>query len=782
MRIDFTKVTPYVVRPVETDEGDSFLKNVNRKAMACLKEIIEMQAKEEREEKENKKEWDSKKIMQLNSSNKIIAFMGERGSGKSTAMISFVHQCVNDKIDFELEHEEMPVFFTLPVIDPSRLSADETIVGAITSRIYQDLQRRKDKLEDRIIADLAKKCRDVHKAFRVRYLGIKETLKENPNDLEHLSMLAQTNRLHSSLQELINAYLNMLAGSENKKAFLIIPIDDLDANISNGFEMSEEIRNFLMLPNVIIPIAIKMEQILDAIEQRFFISFKELSARDNYLDARPAEMASKYIQKLIPDSRRVTLPQMTLQNSEGCFIRTPKKECWSNAVDYFCQLICDKTGILLVKNEYHSHSLFPMNLRNLHQTMLLLESLKTIDKINNDSGNTLMENLSVLEKWLLENAGAQLSSQKLVKIVSRFFEHSNQGINVFLLNELADYGCHEAKEMLKGCTRVENISIGDILYLLRKITANNMNEEMRYFAAVVRMAYSIRIQRQRVAGISDPEWEKSTHSQLTAIFNGLVYNQNEKLTYDGFEKKVNIDAISMSVTESGEIIPLLNPDIDSQMRPDVSGFYPMELKEMVWSSLFVVGFGRVRREDIHTLEDVYLQSILPWSEGVSGTGTPAFMAFNWMAFVHNLLEPKTAVERIFWQCQHKFKNALERYTKEYEDIRNIVLFEELHLESIDVLNAIIDNMVKSIFTIRKCMKGQDDIAKVSGYFYFRETFLSACKEAFSRTVHSLDDSGKPKEIDYESWELFTKVFCREHPGGAGEHKGDDDFARFQWLQ
>ena len=51
------------------------------------------------------------------------------------------------------------------------------------------------------------------------------------------------------------------ANASETKHYLVIPIDDLDMNIKNGYEQLEQIRKYLMIPKVIVLISANYDQL-----------------------------------------------------------------------------------------------------------------------------------------------------------------------------------------------------------------------------------------------------------------------------------------------------------------------------------------------------------------------------------------------------------------------------------------------------------------------------------------------------------------------------------------
>lgn len=61
----------------------------------------------------------------------------------------------------------------------------------------------------------------------------------------------------------------LLRKFENNKSFLIIAIDDFDLNFSNTYLMLEDVRQFLIQPNLIVLISLNKIQLADSLYNSF---------------------------------------------------------------------------------------------------------------------------------------------------------------------------------------------------------------------------------------------------------------------------------------------------------------------------------------------------------------------------------------------------------------------------------------------------------------------------------------------------------------------------------
>lgn len=81
--------------------------------------------------------------------------------------------------------------------------------------------------------------------------------------------MGESTHLKKNLYELVNYFLKLEAkGEEISKTKLLVAIDDLDLCSDNVYKMAEQIRKYLIIPNVIIIMAIKVPQLENCIREK----------------------------------------------------------------------------------------------------------------------------------------------------------------------------------------------------------------------------------------------------------------------------------------------------------------------------------------------------------------------------------------------------------------------------------------------------------------------------------------------------------------------------------
>ena len=366
------------------DEDDLFFDEY-KKAAEMLSEIV----------KYNKK---SDNRLKLEYENNIIAFCGERGEGKSSVMLSFVKAMrsyastkKNQKV-FEDFKEIENIYFSEPIIiDPSLFDETHGILDVILAEIYNEFDSiRKISQVDKA-DEYTKMLAQFQKVYKYVLLinNQKKTLDDEydyEGDIGRLVRLGDSTNLRRELSVLIDMYLEFRmseknAGDKNK---LVIAIDDLDLCSDKVYRMTEEIRKYLILPNVIIVMALRIGQMEDCICEKnardYLVSIDRFND-NNRLKNDIFIMSEKYVNKLIPKARRIYLSRIeSFQKLTVQYIEDRNGEeniVWEtegqqDIIATMRKLIHEKTGIILLPKEMGINILFPDNLREMVNLMVFL--------------------------------------------------------------------------------------------------------------------------------------------------------------------------------------------------------------------------------------------------------------------------------------------------------------------------------------------------------------------------------------------------------------------------
>lgn len=241
------------------------------------------------------RELSADKSKDLRKTNNIIAFCGDRGSGKTSCMESFRQQLKPD--------QDANCLF-LETIDPSFFDDSNNILGLVLGQMYNVLvkdERKRDRPYRSDKDDFAREqlLEEFNTAMRyMKHLAKASNREKFYDALEELDALAAGLQLRETLRHLFESYLAYLG-----KKLLVITIDDLDLNIRGAYVMSEFIRKYLTDEQCLILLSVKVDQLVEAIKIN-------LRQEQHISDEESYRMAVKYVVKLIPAGNRVNMPEL----------------------------------------------------------------------------------------------------------------------------------------------------------------------------------------------------------------------------------------------------------------------------------------------------------------------------------------------------------------------------------------------------------------------------------------------------------------------------------------
>lgn len=467
----------------EKEFKDSIFKEVYTQAAKNVDEIISQSKNDEK----------TNESISNDDYNNVIAFTGERGTGKSSSMISFADAlkeksntdafCKDIKEIEILENIKVSKIKSLDIIDPSLFRNEDKLFEIIISKMFSKFQLELKKSDNKIKKDnkrdLIKKFQKVFNNLKVVHNGKSDIYDKEA--IEALSDLAFGTNLKDNFKKLVDEYLLCMYNIDNKKGetgFLLIPIDDFDLNISGAYEMLEDIRQFLIQSNVIILIACKIEQLEDSIEQNFRTEYKIMMPKDgiNYLSDEPSDMASKYLLKLIPSNRRTIIPELNIKEKIVIEERDEKEKPFvikkkgkvlfenDNLQSLILDFIYQETKIFITTSNNHNISIIPKTLRELNNLISLIHNSKN-KKVT-------------FKNYIISTAKTNLP-EGLFKIFSVLEETNILDFNVQFCNLIGEINSNEIrfnipndKYDLLNPRNNNNTSLGDVYSILKIIEEN----------------------------------------------------------------------------------------------------------------------------------------------------------------------------------------------------------------------------------------------------------------------------------------------------------------------
>lgn len=471
--------------------------------------------------------------------NNVIAFCGERGQGKSTTMKHFVGELRKDsKVE------------VLKVIDPMALEMAHNIVDIIISRLFDDFRSKRGDMDRSDDMKFVEKFQKIHRNISVLKNAKRFIEKEYAYDssIQNLSDITDSMEMKKNIMELVRLFLDY-----KNKQMLVIPIDDLDLNLKDVYSVAEQLRKYFMIPQIIIVMAVNINQLTLCVERELLVKLNPLRDSGRWDIKREARnMSNRYMEKLIPFTRRMQLPDVHAIAEDGANAVEIIYKDQQEEKDLFdsgklgiqkgiLKLIYEKTGLVYIAKPNEIHPLIPVTLRELVNLISLL----------GDMAGNKGENLEAFEQyfcnvWLENNlsdeyasivrqiAGTQTNALQRDTFISLYemWRGKAPKEEKAALTELEDSVEKAYREFCKGGKKPRN---GDITNCLRLLEWGSESEIFRLTVAVTTL-FSIRMLKLKASG----RW-KALYDFIGADFFGEYRLIREKAVKAG-NKNLRIKA------------------------------------------------------------------------------------------------------------------------------------------------------------------------------------------------------------------------------------------------
>lgn len=243
----------------------------------------------------------------LENSNNIFAFDGERGSGKTSCMMSIVNMLTNDnhkKICGQYSFVADRQFETIQMIEPAFFDKEHNILTLFIARLYRAFKDREESpcnrfVDSRCANELNQKFVDVQRKLRCMFGE-----KKDDGGLEYLVNMAAAVDIKDDLGVLVGLYLKYIG---KEKGVLLLMVDDIDLNDDYAWEMAEQLRKYFIQPNVVVMISLKIRQMFGILQRGFKGKYGIDRAVEE--DSEIAERGERYLAKLLPAHQRIYMPE-----------------------------------------------------------------------------------------------------------------------------------------------------------------------------------------------------------------------------------------------------------------------------------------------------------------------------------------------------------------------------------------------------------------------------------------------------------------------------------------
>lgn len=438
----------------------------------------------------------------------IIAFCGERGEGKTSALMT-VRNILADTELYKLSKElglfpekneiKEDTFKVLNLVDPAFFDGHHNILELLLGQMYAEvlLDSKNDKKDNSLdcefrLTDRISERNHLMQLFQAvrSSLGIisRPSNKSAYDNLEEIDELAVGIMLKEKFNKLLKAYAKYF-----DKDRVLICIDDLDLNVSEGYKMAEEIRKYLSSPaECVVLMAIKVEQMIDVVKSYLRKRINEIVSNDEIID-----MATRYVTKLLPESHRVIMPSghgmvqlpLTIKENNTSITYDSVKEA-------VVRLVYLKTRYIFV-NGRNLSAIVPTNLRSLRHLIALLWLMPDAKKDKNVDNKENKEKFKnyFYRSWI------RLLDKEDERFVSGLTTTDDiSSINKYIIQRLKkmivkDTLINDAllRSILNDNNQIQNISTGDVFYVVKHIESIYTDAKTTNLLFFIKAFYSIKL-------------------------------------------------------------------------------------------------------------------------------------------------------------------------------------------------------------------------------------------------------------------------------------------------
>lgn len=227
------------------------------------------------------------KFMEFEYPNNIISLVGNRGSGKTSMMLTMAN----------LKKEEG---YILDIIEPELIENKITLIEVVISKLYILFKENCDKNKEAIYAKENIKLLNSDFIEIFKYIKIYFEKREDYYDKtvsENIIEISNSMKLKLKLKKLIENYIKIMNEIDGtKRDYVLLLIDDMDLNLQNTYTVIEQLRKFLIVPKLVNIVAYKENQIFRILENEF-----------SHIEKR--EITEKYMKKVFPYENKVYTPK-----------------------------------------------------------------------------------------------------------------------------------------------------------------------------------------------------------------------------------------------------------------------------------------------------------------------------------------------------------------------------------------------------------------------------------------------------------------------------------------
>ena len=396
----------------------------------------------------------------LHRTHTMVSFIGSRGTGKTSAMLTVRRQLQTLRCCKELEASLQSLastsFICLEPIDAGILQSGEDIIAIVLARMFNYLQQftNGNNLRTRYQEELRSLYREFDKLYqnlcRLRKGG--GHFLEGESALRGLQNLASSHSTAREFKELVShllTYIKTLNGCE-KDQYLVIALDDIDMygedTSQNCYTLLEEIFDYLSFPGIIVLTTYNENLLKRNCSNHLRVKFFESKKNADCSSTERTEvktLVQQFLEKLILEEYRVYMPMLArvdVSNQAGMSVRLDKtkepelcamfedctkqdNEIIAPVKKFLLRIIADRTHVYFDSRGQKRHFFEPYNLRDLSVFWRVLDALETpTGKDDADREMAYANNRSKLFNYTMN----PFASEKLEEGESEYFAKLSQ--------------------------------------------------------------------------------------------------------------------------------------------------------------------------------------------------------------------------------------------------------------------------------------------------------------------------------------------------------------------
>ena len=375
--------------------------------------------------------------------NNIISFVGNRGTGKTSAMRSFKEFLKHTRPDrdislFQAEGTwglpEETYFVTLRYIDASILKSSEDVMIIILARMFRYVRNLLETPSSYgLPAADQEETRALFRRFEqvfesVMTLNEKRPFREGESALQRLQSVNSSFSLADNFRCLVEAFLTFAADREresHRKPYLVIALDDVDRYMPDTqkgemkkdvYTLLGQIDEYLKIPGVIVLLAYDEALLkincLRHIEQKFQMEKDSDEANSQVL---------QYLSKIIPSQQKVYMPNLArVDYDDSVQLRVEvKPELKLTVKQLTLGYLASRYGCFFDGSGAKKHFFEERNLRSLTDLLLALKLSNQEKKLGQEYQKLSNYTYNRLNNFVLDAQEAALFSKWLEEPIDR---------------------------------------------------------------------------------------------------------------------------------------------------------------------------------------------------------------------------------------------------------------------------------------------------------------------------------------------------------------------------